>query len=186
MWHYFVFKQWKHSHAFPINKSAGVRIFLDTQVKYFWFNTWKQKQFNEYQNNELHFSPKTIEHKRPRHLALEIQVFPWNRHTNVVVNRPSNNRTHKRPRHMALEIQVFPWNRHTNVVGLNWLILPQHSLSDKHIIGIFNDNRRHTITQMNNNINIWTAQYQCQWILVVIYITDYYLNGRLLVKDHYS
>jgi hypothetical protein len=45
-------KQRKHSHVFPIRKPAGVRIFLDTQVKYFWFSTWKKKQLHQYYNYE--------------------------------------------------------------------------------------------------------------------------------------
>ena len=60
----------------------------------------------------------------------------------------------KWPWHMTLEIQVLTWNRHKNVVGLNGLMGFQPSPLGFPIQTRFHSKRPHTITKMNDNINM--------------------------------
>ena len=99
--------------------------------------------------------------------------------TRRTITSPLNSLNIKKTRHMMLEIQVLAWDRHRNVAGLKQ-IQKFHFHLDKwvsngntHIIKRnqnpaqirFLSNRRHTITKMNDIINMDSTE-------VYIYVTS--------------
>ena len=65
MWHYFVFKTMKAQPCLSNKQTSGCPYFLGHPSKIFLIQHMKKKnQLHQYQNNELHFSPQTIEHTK--------------------------------------------------------------------------------------------------------------------------